>query len=677
MSVRFTKKKINARAALAAAVETLESRQMLSVSLAGGTLTIQGSAGNDNIVVSRDRGTPGFLSVSINGQATSVNATPVKNISINTGDGDDRIDFDQRNGAVKIDSVIVAGAGNDTVTGGNGADVINGGLGNDMLRGSAGGDRLEGGAGNDALYGGAGRDTVNGGAGNDKIYTAGESDIVSNGGQVGDVIDKLTPKYQPKLFNDTPTGYTPAQIRAYYGIDSIGGTGANQTIAIVSAFDAPTIRRDLETFSTEFSLTIPTKDTFQVYYATKKRPQFDAGWATETSMDVQWAHAIAPDAKIIVVEAASNDTKDLDRAIDRAIELLQPTGGVVSMSFGGPEIFADASEDIRFHTAKTANISFLAASGDDGAEVSYPGASPYVLSVGGTHLELDNAGAATKAEKVWSGSGGGMSAFFSRPDYQSGVTSGSTRLVPDVAAIADAETPTSIFNSSPDARGNSGWDDGYGTSLSTPIWAGIVALVNEQRVAADKDLIGNRLNEAVYSVAQSDYAANFHDIITGTNGYQAQVGYDKVTGWGSPKADSLVGALAALDLPVETDFDFAGARAIGSPASSAAAPRVFFGGAGTIVDNGSDFSLTLTGNSSSGITFDIPDPLTADGSGRYSGVGTATVAISSKSTVTYLTRYVIRVLDDGSISGEFYAVSKRGKIIYSGDRPVLYGSFKA
>src|SRR5439155_25939585 len=180
-------------------------------------------------------------------------------------------------------------------------------------------------------------------------------------------------------------GYSPAQIRHAYGIDKLTQDGAGQTIAIVDAYDAPNIQSDLNTFSTQFGL--PTSGfTFTKAYAQGSQPPADGGWAQEISLDVEWAHAIAPQANILLVEAANSSLTNLLGAVDYAVA---HGAAAVSMSWGAADFSAESTFDSHFNVT---GVTFLASSGDTGGQVLYPSASPAVVSVGGTTLPLDGSG---------------------------------------------------------------------------------------------------------------------------------------------------------------------------------------------------------------------------------------------------------------------------------------------
>jgi Ca2+-binding RTX toxin-like protein len=675
-------------------IESLEGRQMLSVSVLKGVLTINGTSGDDVISVSQDPVTKAMLRVSVNGLLNGVDSVGLKRINISSLEGNDLVLIDESQGAISLPVNAAGGSGNDTITGGSGADVLQGGRGDDVLRGAAGTDLLEGGVGNDVLFGGDGRDSLDGGAGADTLYTGGyRREVVISDAQ--DVVDRTVPSFHtntvykgglaPNFFNNTPQGLTPAQMKHIYGLDGLNLTGAGQTIAIVDAFDDPTVRSDLSFFSTQFNLTPITKDNFQVYYATKVRPNYDAGWTGEISLDVQWAHSIAPDAKIILVEANSSAPDDLNHAIDRAVELVAPTGGAISMSFGGSETFSDPLDALHFHNPNTGDISFLASTGDSGADVSAPAVSPYVTAVGGTFLPVDpNTGDTLDSpEQGWTGSGGGISSFFPRADFQAGVTIdgaalNNRRAVPDVAFDADPNSGVAVFDTSPDELGDTGWQQVGGTSLASPMFAAFVTLVNQQRASLGKGPIGAALNDAIYKAAADDYAGNFNDPTSGTNGYSASVGYDLVTGLGSPKP-ALANALANDSTVVDTgNVNFQAARVALEPSSSSRpAPQIIFGGTGSASKSGGVWDVDLVPNASSGVSIAFDGPLTLGSDGHFHSTGEINVIINATQTQTFIFNADAREDDNGNLIGEFYAVSSRGKILYQGNKPAFYGTFNA
>jgi len=331
-------------------------------------------------------------------------------------------------------------------------------------------------------------------------------------------------------------GYTPAQIRHAYGIDQLSNTGAGQTIAIIEAYGGPTISADLTAFDNEYRLSAPPNLTIHSLGSPDNNPSNSdlESWAQETSLDVEWAHALAPDANILLVEARSDNGDDLFSAVQYA-NAQSPQ--IVSMSWGGSE-FSSPSES----SCDTAYFShpgtiYLAASGDNGT-VTYPASSPNVIAVGGTSLPLDANGNPTGSETAWSdsygSSGGGISSYEAQPSWQTsfGISfSGSKRCVPDVAFDADPNTGVNVYFDGSTFGGSAGWFTTGGTSLSVQCWAAIMAL-------ADQDSSITNASQALYRLAGSQGNFNpygaFRDITSG--------GYDLVTGLGSPVANVLVPA---------------------------------------------------------------------------------------------------------------------------------------
>lgn len=350
--------------------------------------------------------------------------------------------------------------------------------------------------------------------------------------------------YKPNTPHLVPSGLTPQQVSVAYGFNAISAQGKGQTIAIVDAFDDPRIESDLAVFNKQFHLPACTTKNgcFKKIYAKKRKPPTDAGWSGEIALDVEWAHAMAPQAKIILVEAASDSIADLYQAVQVAV---QNGANVVSMSWGGGEDPSQTAYDKIFNNPK---VTFTASSGDSGAGTIYPAASPYVLAVGGTTLSTDSYGN-YQGETAWSGSGGGLSSVEAWPTYQSNLPipqSNNMRGVPDVAYNADPESGFSVYSSVP-GDGGTGWQVVGGTSAGAPQWAALVAVAN----SALNTNIGGNLNALLYAAANpttGNYNYFFNDIISGSNGNcdyycSAQQGYDYVTGLGSPEVANLINEL--------------------------------------------------------------------------------------------------------------------------------------
>ncbi|MDP4146451.1 MAG: S53 family peptidase [Bacillota bacterium] len=327
------------------------------------------------------------------------------------------------------------------------------------------------------------------------------------------------------------SGYQPSQIKHAYGVDKLSTTGQNQKIAIVVAYGSPTIQNDLASFNSKFSL---TNANLQIYYPQGKPTVNDTGWAQETSLDVEWAHALAPNAAIDLVVAKSSSSNDLLGAVDYASNLGVQ---VVSMSWGGSEFSGETALDSHFQHSNTV---YVAASGDNGAGTTWPAASPNVLAVGGTSLPLDYQGNLIGSETAWSGSGGGISRYEKEPSYQQklNISSKGYRAIPDVAFNADPNTGVLVDY-------NSSWYIVGGTSFAAPAWAAFIALVDANRTTP----LSNVQNQ-LYSIAStSQYSSDYRDITIGQNGRlsmdYAKKGYDFVTGLGTPLENNLLTNLAA------------------------------------------------------------------------------------------------------------------------------------
>lgn len=346
---------------------------------------------------------------------------------------------------------------------------------------------------------------------------------------------------KPNTPTIAPSGLSPAQVRKAYGFGDNDWQGSGQVIAIVDAYDDPNIESDLNVFSNTFGLPSCTtaNGCFKKVYATGKKPKKNAGWCGEISLDVEWVHAMAPQAKIILVEAANDSMNSLMQGVQAAIK---QGAHVVSMSWGGAEFSTETEFDSMFNVA---GVTFTAASGDSGAGVIYPAASPNVLAAGGTTLSLD-ANGNYAGETAWSGSGGGVSAYETIPDYQSGLpipnNPNKKRGVPDVSYNADPNSGFSVYDSVP-YQGQKGWLVIGGTSAAAPQWAALIADVNS---GLGKSLDGT--NGLIYSVGKSNYSNDYHDVESGSNGScgyycDARTGYDYVTGLGSPHAPNLMSDL--------------------------------------------------------------------------------------------------------------------------------------
>jgi subtilase family serine protease len=344
-----------------------------------------------------------------------------------------------------------------------------------------------------------------------------------------------------------PGGLFPSQVKKAYNLPGTGGKG---TIAIIAAYNHPNIASDLLAFDKAFGLTsCTTSNGCLEIHPMNATAKDDTGWSMETALDTEWSHAIAPKAKILVVEAATDGGTNLLKAVDYARSRSDVVA--ISMSWGGDEFASEASLDSHFSASFSSSpVAFFASSGDDGAGASWPAASPYVISVGGTSLNL-NSKSGLVSEKAWTGSGGGVSVYESEPGFQTTYSiprAGGKRAIPDVAFAADPQYGFSVYHAPDTSSVNStknysskstpaakNWYVVGGTSAGAPQWAAIADLA-----FAAKDPIS--LSKLYADKAASAYAKFFRDITSGTNGNcgyfcVARKHYDYVTGLGSPLTD--------------------------------------------------------------------------------------------------------------------------------------------
>ncbi|MET3106706.1 hypothetical protein AAKU67_003777 [Oxalobacteraceae bacterium GrIS 2.11] len=477
--------------------------------------------------------------------------------------------------------------------------------------------------------------------------------------------------FNPAASTAAVTTYTPAQIRAAYGLPGLptntgslsaaqaAALGAGQTIYLIDAMNDPNVVAELAAFNQSFGLpgcatTVIPGNTklplaaassngcqFSVVYntdagaLTSTAPAFDSGWATEIALDVQWAHATAPFARIILIEAGSASSNSLIGAISLA-NAMGP--GAVSMSFGGSEGSWTGSVDSVFGAA---NMTYLAATGDSGAGVQWPAVSSHVLAVGGTTLNYSGSG--SRSETAWANGGGGISAYIGKPAYQNNsvpdMGAQSTRAVADVSFNANPNTGQYLAVISPGTSSVS-WLSAGGTSLSTPQWAGVIAIANAQRALTAKAALGAP-HAALYNQISSvpgSYSAAFLDVTQGSDGScsscSARAGYDEVTGLGTPNVSGLLNLLtgASNNPPVVTPAGISG-----------------------VVGTALTFTASVTG----------PDPVTFSLSGQPTGmtissagaiiwpvpvVGSYAVTVTAKDTKTGLSGsglYTVTITNPG------------------------------
>jgi subtilase family serine protease len=367
--------------------------------------------------------------------------------------------------------------------------------------------------------------------------------------------------------------YGPMQMRAAYNVPN-SLTGVGQTIVIVDAFQSPTIRADLNTFDAQFGLPPATLRILAPQGLTpfNAASPDDIGWSLEISLDVEYAHAIAPGAAIDLVLARSAQDPDILAAQQYAIN--QRLGSVLSQSFGEGERcmkpVVAAAQHLAFELAAGERMSVFASAGDTGSAqadcgtgsgyflgTATPASDPLVTAVGGTHLNANLATGAYESESVWNDSGrqsedfgaggGGFSARFAQPSYQAGLPTSGARGVPDVSYSGDVSGGV-LVTWSESGQGPGKFFVVGGTSEGAPQWAGIAALADE---AAGHSL--GALNPALYAIGASSLAGYaFHDITVGNNawdqagvpGYTATAGWDPASGLGTPNVAHLVQLLA-------------------------------------------------------------------------------------------------------------------------------------
>lgn len=325
-----------------------------------------------------------------------------------------------------------------------------------------------------------------------------------------------------------PSGESPSQISAVYAFTPVG----SETIAIVDAYDYPTAENDLNVFSSQFHLPACTtaNGCLKKVYASGTKPSANCGWSQEAALDIEWVHAMAPDAKIVLVEAASSSFANLFAAVDVATRQVNGKGlkGEVSMSWGGSEFSGESSYDKHFSGSASAGVVYFAASGDTGGKTIYPGVSPDVVSAGGTTINRNSSGAFV-SETGWSGSGGGPSTYELIPLYQRNVKNASLthRSAPDFSFDANPNSGVSVYDTT-SCQGLSGWLVFGGTSVASPSLSGIVNTAHSFAPSSYSELT------TIYTNRSN--SSDFRDIVHGTAGsYSAGVGYDFVTGVGSNK----------------------------------------------------------------------------------------------------------------------------------------------
>jgi subtilase family serine protease len=349
-----------------------------------------------------------------------------------------------------------------------------------------------------------------------------------------------SPRYQdipPSLTASPGSGYTPAQIAGAYGFNltNSAGNGSGSVLAVVVAYGSASMQSDLNVFCSQYGL--PTTTLSIVYPSGQPRAK-DSGWASETMLDVEWSHAMAPGAKIVVVVSPDDSLSNLLAAVNYAVT--SSKADVVSMSWGTQEFFGELASDSYFNHPGT---SFVAAAGDSASVVDWPAASPYVLAVGGTSLQINSLTGSISSETAWGSGGGGVSRYEQLPAFQAGFNVNSGRGIPDVSYVADPYTGVNVYLTDPITQ-TGGWAVYGGTSVGTPQWAALLARRKSLGNAG-----GTMFQSNLYAECKSGLSPWLRDITSGSNGHPATTGYDLSTGLGSPNAAQLATIPSAVVIP--------------------------------------------------------------------------------------------------------------------------------
>ena len=326
--------------------------------------------------------------------------------------------------------------------------------------------------------------------------------------------------------------FTPSEIgRAYSLINSAEG-GEGVTVAVIGAYNNPTLENDFEAFGRTYML---PQNALEVYYTGTQNNAYNSGWARESAADTQWVYATAPSARIMCVFARDAQVESLFEAVNYAIQL---GADIISMSWGSPEFYGQTQYT---QYMKNSGRIFIASAGDTGGAVLFPSSSDAVVSVGGTLL-YRNPNGNTFARSAWISGGGGPSRYTGIPEWQrkfEGIAemSGGYRATPDIALDASPSPGYAVYNSA-----DGGFISVGGTSVSAPVFAGITATL----IQNNPDVLANRtLPEYLYFLAgetrYNEPQYYFNDITVGSNGvYDALKGYDMSTGLGAPIARQIV-----------------------------------------------------------------------------------------------------------------------------------------
>jgi len=323
------------------------------------------------------------------------------------------------------------------------------------------------------------------------------------------------------IVNATPSGLGPTQLKSAYKITGSGSS--SNTIAIVDAYGYPNAEKDLGTYRSTFGLPACTtangcfKKVSQT--GTTSYPATNKGWDQETALDLDMASAMCPNCKILLVEATTASNANLAAAVDEAAKL---GANEISNSYGGSESGSTTYESHYNHPG----IAIEASSGDSGYGVQFPASSPHVTAVGGTSLKTAS-NSRGWTETAWSGAGSGCSTLYAKPTWQTDPTC-KNRMEADVSAVADPSTGVAVY--APKTRTTSGWQVFGGTSVASPLIAGVY---------------GNNGGTVNYGSNPYSHTSALFDVTSGSNGScggtyycTAGTGYDGPTGLGTPNGNT-------------------------------------------------------------------------------------------------------------------------------------------
>ena len=434
---------------------------------------------------------------------------------------------------------------------------------------------------------------------------------------------------RPSNPKTAPAGLSPNAIATAYGYATTGGAGS--TIAVVDAYSDPTISADLAAFSTQFGLRHCTASNHCLTTVnqsggtnTAPAPRGTTGWALETSLDVEWAHALAPNADILLVEATSNSDTDLFAAVRYAATKAQ----YVTMAWGGTEFAGESALNAAFANS---SVSYFAAVGDTASTLSYPATSPDVVAVGGTTLAVTTATGAWKSETAWATAGGGCSRYETAapaqanyPSYdQQGANRAGKRAVPDLSLDANPSSGVAVY----DTVGHPGWLVAGGTSAATDMVAAHAAETGTHMTATF--VYGRTIDLYNVTVGSNGHPCeNGYNLCTGLGSWNTAVGSTRAGSSGGSSAGGALGFTSGAQELTAGTWSGALTVALSKPARGAAGMAV------TVVSNSPTGEISTSPNGSSpsrSLTLRVPSGSTEVPTFYYEDTraGTHTITVSA------------------------------------------------